>query len=65
MKCKACDTLLSEPDLVRKDKFTGEYMDLCGVCYLESQAALYEAQSDNSMDYVESLCDKLTLDTLE
>ncbi len=32
MRCKACNTMLDTYDLKRKDKRTGEFMDLCGIC---------------------------------
>lgn len=45
-RCKACNTILNDYDLKRKDKLTGEFLDLCGLCYSESQEALYDAQSE-------------------
>ena len=50
-RCKACNTLLNDYDLRRKDKNTGEHLDLCGLCFSESQAALYDAQSDTEVSY--------------
>lgn len=45
MKCKACDALLSEEDIKRKDKITREYLDLCQECYLHSQEAIMDYES--------------------
>jgi hypothetical protein len=53
MRCKACNALMSEDDIRRKDKETGEYLDLCAECYLESQRALHDAYED----YIEILLD--------
>lgn len=33
MRCKACNKLLSEFESVRKSKDTGEFVDLCNICY--------------------------------
>ena len=34
MRCKACDKLLAEHELRRKDKETGDFTDLCGGCLM-------------------------------
>lgn len=33
MRCKACDTLLSDYEASRKSLITNEYLDLCNHCY--------------------------------
>ncbi len=33
MRCKACNKLLEETELTRKDKLTGQFLDLCNTCY--------------------------------
>lgn len=40
MRCKACDTILEDRELKRKDKQTGEYLDLCDVCFSISEEAI-------------------------
>lgn len=35
MHCRACDTLLSDFESTRRNKNTGEFMDLCNSCYQE------------------------------
>jgi len=39
MRCRACNVLLEEVELKRKDS-TGEFLDLCNTCYGESTRAL-------------------------
>lgn len=34
-RCYACDTNLSDYESTRKSKATGEYLDLCDICYSE------------------------------
>lgn len=44
MRCKACNSLMTEVDCARKDT-RGEFVDLCGTCHSHSVAAamdLYE-----------------------
>lgn len=43
MRCKACDSLLSDVDLGRKDRDTGDFLDLCGTCYRHSEEAKFLA----------------------
>lgn len=40
MRCKACDQILEDRELKRKDKQTGEYLDLCDECYVASEEAM-------------------------
>lgn len=35
MRCKACDTLLSDYEATRKSSVTGEFIDMCNTCYKE------------------------------
>lgn len=46
MRCKACNVVLNDTELKRKDRDTGEFYDLCGTCLFESDAALEEAKDD-------------------
>ena len=32
MRCKICDTLLSDSEAVATDDLTGDFLDICGVC---------------------------------
>ena len=42
MRCKACNVLLEETELARKDKLTGQFIDLCNICYKVSNETLIE-----------------------
>ena len=42
MRCKACNTELTDHEATLKDKETREHIDLCGVCLGESNRALYD-----------------------
>jgi hypothetical protein len=41
-RCKACDVILTEAELRKKDRVTDEYLDLCSVCYSASDEAIEE-----------------------
>ena len=41
MKCKACDQILSDIELSRKDRETDLFIDLCGKCLTYSNEASY------------------------
>jgi len=41
-RCKACDTIMTEHEMKKKDPETGEYLDLCSVCDDESLHAALE-----------------------
>ncbi len=34
MRCRACNTMLSDAESVRKDRLTGEYLDMCTDCII-------------------------------
>ena len=34
MRCRACNTLLTDAECVRKDQLTGEYLDMCTECLI-------------------------------
>ena len=55
MRCKACDTLLSDAESVLKDKKTGEYYDLCGNCLQASFEALEDLEQDWSVTITQDL----------
>jgi phage FluMu protein Com len=46
MRCKACNKLLEETELTRKDKLTGQFLDLCNTCYKVSNETLIEYDSE-------------------
>jgi hypothetical protein len=43
MRCKACNVALDDIESTRKDKQTGEYLDLCGKC-------LYGYEDEETVD---------------
>lgn len=48
MRCKACDTILDDNELTRKDSY-GDFFDLCNTCYSVSIASQWELEdSDDS-----------------
>ena len=48
MRCKACDTILDDVELTRKDS-NGDFFDLCNTCYSVSIASQWELEdSDDS-----------------
>jgi len=51
MRCKACDKLLNEFEIKKVDPTTGDYLDLCGNCHKESNAAISEWGSDVDLYY--------------
>jgi hypothetical protein len=51
MRCKSCDVMLTDKETGRKDPLTGDFLDLCELCYSESQQAVIDA--------TEVFCDKV------
>ena len=43
-RCKACDVILNEYELKKKDRNTGLHLDLCNGCLLQSNEALHESE---------------------
>ncbi len=41
-RCKACDVILTEAELRKRDRVTDEYLDLCSVCHSASDEAIEE-----------------------
>jgi hypothetical protein len=39
-RCKACDVILTEVELKRKDRITGLHLDLCNTCLKHSDQAI-------------------------
>lgn len=48
MRCKACDKILEDKELTRKDK-NGEFYDLCTECYTVSLAAGWDLEDSGSI----------------
>ena len=48
MRCKGCNSELSDNDMRRKD-LDGSFMDLCGVCYRTSELV----RADTFMEFKE------------
>ena len=53
MRCKACDKMLNDYENSRKDRLTGEFVDLCSDCYTVSTKAMsdFETDVDNYVDF--------------
>ncbi len=51
MKCKICDTTLTNSESVTKNRMTGEYLDTCSVC----QTFHYMTMGEFSVDEVFSI----------
>ena len=52
MKCRACDDLLNDIELSRKDRETDQFIDLCGKCLTYSNEASYNV--DLEVDITET-----------
>lgn len=48
MRCKACDKILEDKELTRKDK-NGDFYDLCTECYTVSLAAGWDLEDYGSI----------------
>ena len=51
MRCRICDALLTEREIMLKDKQSGEHYDTCAVCLEAEREALYELMDDTGIDY--------------
>jgi len=47
MRCRSCDSILSDFELLRKCKVSGDFLDLCGTCYSASEEARFMAEEAN------------------
>lgn len=56
-RCKACDTIMTEHEMKKKDPETGEYLDLCSVCHNESLHA--------ALEFIDGVLDGETGETLD
>ena len=41
-RCKACDVILTEAELRKRDRVTDEFIDLCSDCHSASDEAIEE-----------------------
>ena len=51
MRCKMCDSSLSDYEATRKDPNTGEYLDACGECLRSVREALQELDGEIPYQY--------------
>lgn len=57
MRCKACNDILNDYELSRKDRETGEFLDLCGNCLTASNYAMlnYDIDTGNESGEVSNI----------
>lgn len=50
MRCKACDTLMTDDELKRIDKLSGDYTELCSHCEeVSNDALVYREEEDETL----------------
>ena len=54
MRCRACNVLLEDHELKRKDRVSGEYLDLCDECLHESNEAIFQQEEPEYKAYVQT-----------
>jgi hypothetical protein len=54
MRCKACNTLLEDHELKRKDRVSNEFLDLCDECLHESNEAIFQQEEPEYKAYVQT-----------
>lgn len=62
MRCRACDRVLEETELTKKDA-NGDFLDLCGYCISASNSAGLDTDNANYYQY-EVFTDEDKCDTL-
>ena len=50
MRCKACDVILNDYELSRKDQDSGEFLDLCSSCLVSSNEAMLNYSTTTEAD---------------
>lgn len=45
-RCKACNNIMSDTEMRRRDTLTGDYTELCTECFTESEEVREEMQND-------------------
>lgn len=63
MRCKACDKILEDKELTRKDK-NGDFYDLCTDCYTVSISAGWDLEYSGSITQDEWLTLQENYDTI-
>jgi hypothetical protein len=60
MRCKACNEILSDYELSRKDRDSGEFLDLCGRCLTTSNEAMlnYSTTTERTGEPIENILNK-------
>ena len=61
MKCRACDDLLNDIELSRKDRETDQFIDLCGKCLTYSNEASYNVDLEVDIDETKGASPWLTV----
>ncbi len=51
-RCKACDVILTEHELKKKDRITGLFLDLCGTCIDISDEAVQDFWTEDNKDCI-------------
>ena len=51
-RCKACDVILTEHELKKKDRITGLFLDLCGTCIDISDEAVQDFWTEEKKDCI-------------
>jgi hypothetical protein len=62
MRCKACDRILEESEMIKKDS-NGDFLDLCGVCLSAVASAGIDSETMEYYQY-EVFTDEDKYDTL-
>ena len=49
MKCLSCDSILTDEEATRRVKSSGEFLDLCNLCYfpIHNEVELVPSAKDN------------------
>jgi hypothetical protein len=61
MRCKACNTELNDFESTRKSSTTGEFIDLCNVCYNSVRNDVQAIERFDLMDVQDELDDSDSL----
>lgn len=54
-RCKACDVILTEYELKKKDRETGLHLDLCNSCLAHSDEAMHDSFNNLNIKEVDSI----------
>jgi len=52
-RCKACDNIMTELEMIKKDPLSREYSELCTVCLTDSDEAIFSWEENGSNLYLE------------